>query len=173
MNSSTQKKLTMRFLISMLIAFLFGYLVSEVSFQLLTSSTERENEDLFIEIPEGTAERIKKGLPVPTIPESMVFFEGDRIIVQNNDLVSHQLGPVWVPSGSSGILTLEKPQSYSLSCTFQPTQIMGMEVRPRLTNDIRFQGILAIGLPSGVLIWLFSIVLYPIESKNQMEENLQ
>ncbi len=165
MSGNVQKKLALRFVISMLFAFLFGFLVSEVSFHLLTRNTERDSEDFQIMIPEGTAERVEKGFPVPSIPESMVFFEGDRIIVQNNDTVSHQLGPVWVPAGSSGILALEKPQSYSLSCTFQPTKVMGLEVRPRLTNNIRFQGVLAIGLPSGVLIWLFSIVAKPIEVK--------
>ncbi len=165
MDGFVQKKLAIRFVISMLFALLFGFLVSEVSYQLQTKNTERDSEDIHIEIPEGTAERVEKGFPVPSIPESMVFFEGDRIIVQNNDNVSHQLGPVWVPAGTSGILALEKPQSYSLSCTFQPTKVMGLEVRPRLTNNIRFQGVLAIGLPSGVLLWLFSIVAKPIEVK--------
>lgn len=171
MKASFQNNLVLRFVISMIFAFLFGFFVSEASFQLLTKNTERETEDFIIEIPEGTAERIEKGYSVPSIPESMVFFEGDRIIVENNDMVSHQLGPVWVPSGTTGVLTLEKPQSYSLSCTFQPTQIMGLEVRPRLTNDIRLQGILAIGLPSGVLIWLFSIVVVPVEPKNEKEKS--
>lgn len=166
MKASLQNTLLKRFAISMIFAFLFGFLVSEASFQLLTRDTERESEDFYIKIPDGTADRVEKGFSVPSIPESMVFFEGDRIIVENNDSVSHQLGPVWVPSGTSGVLTLEKPQSYSLSCTFQPTQIMGLEVRPRLTNNIRFQGILAIGLPSGVLIWLFSIVILPVDRKS-------
>ncbi len=172
MKTSLQKTLVKRFVISMIFAFLFGFFVSEASFQLLTRNTERESEDFHINIPDGTAERIENGFSVPSIPESMVFFEGDRIIVANNDSVSHQLGPVWVPAGTSGVLTLEKPQTYSLACTFQPTQIMGLEVRPRLTNDIRFQGILAIGLPSGVLVWLFSIVVIPVEPKNKKENIL-
>jgi len=100
----------------------------------------------------------------------MVFFEGDRIIVKNEDEISHQLGPIWVPAGSTGTLALETPQTYSLACTFQPTKIMGLEVRQRLTNDIRLQGILAIGLPSGILIWLFSIVIFPLDSKKREEE---
>lgn len=156
----------------MIIAFLFGFLVSELSFQALTRNTEREVEDLYITVPSGTAERVEKGYPVPSIPESMVFFEGDRIIVQNNDVVSHELGPIWVPAGSSGILTLEKPQSYSLSCSFQPSKVMGLEVRPRLTNNVRFQGTLAIALPSGILIWLFSLIALPLNSQNNQEGNI-
>ena len=165
MSSVSRKKLIFRLLLSFVIAFIFGFIISEISFNALTKNTEREAEIYEINIPPNTAERIENGFPIPSIPESMIFFEGDKIIVQNDDSVSHQLGPIWVPAGSSGTLTLEKPQSYSLSCTFQPTKVMGLEVRPRLTNNIRFQGVLAIGLPSGVLIWLFSIVIFPLESK--------
>jgi len=160
-----RNKLVLRLLYSLIIAFIFGFMISEVSFQILTKNTEREVEIYEIKIPEGTSERVEKGFPIPTIPESMIFFEGDKIIVRNDDSVSHQLGPIWVPAGSTGTLTLEKPQTYSLACTFQPSKLMGLEVRPRLTNDIRFQGILAIGLPSGILIWLFSIVIFPLDSK--------
>jgi hypothetical protein len=169
MESGVQKKLIIRFIISMVVAFIFGFLVSEASFQILTRNTEREVADIQIVIPHGTAQRVEKGYPVPSIPESMISFEGDRIIVENNDEVSHQLGPIWVPADSSGVLTLEKPQTFSLACTFQPTKVMGIEVRPRLTNNIRFQGILAICLPSGILIWLFSIVVLPVNIKKPEE----
>lgn len=165
MSSGIRNKLVFRLFFSLIIAFIFGFLISEVSFQILTRNTEREVEIYEIIIPEGTSERVEKGFPIPTIPESMIFFEGDKIIVQNDDNVSHQLGPIWVPAGSIGTLTLEKPQSYSLACTFQPSKLMGLEVRPRLTNNIRFQGILAIGLPSGILVWLFSIVIFPLDPK--------
>lgn len=169
MDRGIQKKVIIRLTISMIVAFLFGFLVSELSFRALIRNTEREVEDILITVPIGTAERVEKGYPVPSIPESMVFFEGDRIIVQNNDVVSHQLGPIWVPAGSSGILALEKPQTYTLSCSFQANNVMGLEVRPRLTNNIRFQGIIAIGLPSGILIWLFSLIAIPLDPKPDQE----
>lgn len=172
MQAGVRKKLVIRFIISLVIAFLFGFFISETSFQILTKNTEREVEDYQIIIPIGTAKRIENGFPIPSIPDSMVFFEGDRIIVKNEDEISHQLGPIWVPAGSTGTLALEKPQIYSLACTFQPTKLMGLEVRQRLTNDIRFQGILAIGLPSGILLWLFSIVIFPLESKIREEKGL-
>ncbi len=175
MASDIRKKLVIRLVISLLIAFIFGFLVSEISFQTLTQNTERKPEIYDIKIPKGASVRVEKGFPIPTIPDLMVFFEGDKIVVTNDDSVSHQLGPIWVPAGSTGTLTLEKPQTYSLACTFQPSKLMGLEVRPRLTNNIRFQGILAIGLPSGILVWLFSIVIFPLDSdkievKNNYEE---
>ncbi len=171
MKSNVRNRLAFRLLISLIIAFIFGFFVSEVSFRILTKNTERDVETFEINIPEGTAERVEKGLPIPSIPASMIFLEGDKIVVNNKDSISHQLGPIWVPAGSTGILTLEKPKSYSLACTFQPSKVMGLEVQTRLTNDIRFQGILAIGLPSGILGWLFSIVVYPLDLKKVNEED--
>jgi hypothetical protein len=106
-----RNKLVLRLLYSLIIAFIFGFMISEVSFQILTKNTEREVEIYNIKIPEGTSERVGKGFPIPSIPESMIFFEGDKIIVRNDDTVSHQLGPIWVPAGSTGTLTLEKPQT--------------------------------------------------------------
>jgi len=166
MNIDSRRKLFFRLVLSLGIAFLFGLIVSEISFNALTKNTERESQIFEILIPPNTAQRVEMGYPIPSIPEEMIFFEGDKIIVTNDDTVSHQLGPIWVPAGSSGTLTLDSPKSYSLACTFQPSKVMGLEVRPRLTNNIRFQGILAIGLPSGILIWLFSIVIFPIDSQN-------
>ncbi len=168
MTSEVKKTLIIRFVISMIFAMVFGFAISEFSFQTTTNS-ENEQQDYEITIPLGTSERIEKGLPVPSIPENMVFYEGDKIIVINEDITSHQLGPIWVPAGSTGTLTLENPQSFTLSCSFQTSKILGLDVLPRLTNSVRFEGVLAIGLPSGVLFWLFSIVIFPLEIKNPEE----
>ena len=171
MTSDVKKILLKRFVISMVVALVFGFAISEFSFQTLSSDSSNEQQDYEIKIPPGTSERIEKGLPVPSIPENMVFYEGDKIIVINEDNTSHQLGPIWVPAGSTGTLTLENPQSFTLSCSFQTSKILGLEVLPRLTNSVRFEGVLAIGLPSGVLFWLFSIVILPLDMKVSEEVN--
>ena len=169
MTAKVKKTLLIRFVISMTLALVFGFAISEFSFQTISSGSDHEPQDYEIVIPDGTSERIGNGLPVPSIPENMVFYEGDKIIVKNEDVTSHQLGPIWVPAGSTGTLTLENPQSYTLSCSFQTSKILGIDVLPRLTNNIRLEGLLAIGLPSGVLLWLFTIVIFPFESKNPEE----
>ncbi len=162
-----RKQLFVRFLISFGIAVLFGILISEGSFQLMAGDEGRDPQVYEIIVPEGTAERVEQGLPVPSIPESMVFYEGDEIVVVNQDVTSHQLGPIWVPSGTSGKLSLDKPIHYDLACTFQPSNTLGLEVRSRLTTGIRVQGIIAIGIPSAVLLWLFSVIIYPIKGQTE------
>jgi hypothetical protein len=160
-----RKQLFIRFLISFGIALLFGTIISEGTFKLMAGDEGRTPQRYEIIVPNGTAERVKQGLPVPSIPESMTFYEGDEIIVVNQDITSHQLGPIWVPSGTSGKLSLDKPIQYDLACTFQPSNTLGLEVRSRLTAGIRIQGIIAIGIPSAVLLWLFSMIIIPIKGQ--------
>jgi hypothetical protein len=164
-------KYAFRFFISLIISFVFGFLVSEGSFWILNDGKAPASEDILLTIPKGTAERIKDGLSVPSIPENIVFYQGDKIIVNNEDTISHQLGPIWVPAGAQGVLALQETEKYSLVCTFKPQKIMGIEVRKKTTAFVRFQGLLAIGLPTSTLFFLFSIVLFPI--KNDLQEAVE
>lgn len=163
-------KYTVRILLSLVASIFFGFLISEGSFILLNKNEPAENQDFVLIIPQGTAARVAKGLSVPTIPENLVFYEGDRIIVKNEDIVSHQLGPIWVPAGASGILDLGTQREFTVNCSFQPSQKLGLDVRPKTNSSIRIQGILAISLPSSVLLFLFSIVLAPISNVKPGEE---
>ncbi|MHB8134301.1 MAG: hypothetical protein ACYDH1_08780 [Anaerolineaceae bacterium] len=167
--NQTLSKYAFRFFISLIISLIFGFLVSEGSFFILNQGEDFSNEDIVLTIPNGTAERIKNGLSVPSIPANIVFYQGDRIVVNNEDVVSHQLGPIWVPAGAQGVLTLQGTEKYSIACTFKPQKIMGIEVRNSVTNLVRFQGLLAVGLPSGVMLFLFSIILFPID--NDLKNN--
>lgn len=160
-----RKRLFIRFLISFGIAALFGIVISEGAFQLTAGDEGRNPQVHEIIVPAGTAERVEQGLPIPSIPESMIFYEGDEIVVVNQDVTSHQLGPIWVPPGTSGKLSLDKPIQYDLACTFQPSNTLGLEVRSRLTAGIRVQGIIAIGIPSAILLWLFSMIIFPVEGQ--------
>jgi hypothetical protein len=89
--------------------------------------------------------------------------EGDLLIVRNEDTVSHQLGPIWVPPQSSGVLQIDAASDYSYACTFSPTKYFGLEVHPQLTLNSRIQGILAMGLPTVVMIALYSFLVFPIK----------
>jgi hypothetical protein len=165
-------KIGLRLVVCLVISLILALIISEVSFQLLKDENQRDPQEFLLVIPAGTSERISQGLAIPSIPSNMVFFEGDSIIVKNEDNSSHQLGPIWVPEGATGKLSLEKPQKYNLACTFQPENILGLDVKPRLTNDIRFQGVLAMGLPSSVLLWLFSLIIIPVDPVSDKGEDI-
>lgn len=160
------RRYAFRILFSLIISLGLGFFISEGSYFLLNKGQLPQNQDYVLVIPAGTAERVEKGLSVPAIPENLVFYEGDRIIVQNEDVTSHQLGPVWVPAGATGKLDLGTQNKYSISCSFQPSKTLGLDIRPKTDSSTRVQGVLAIGLPSAVLLFLFSIVLWPIQAKH-------
>jgi hypothetical protein len=163
------KAILQRVLLSLGIALLLGIIISEGSFFLQRTQLDRMPDQFELLVPVGTAERIQAGLPVPSLPDNMTFVEGDVILVKNEDLVSHQLGPIWVPAGSTGKLTLENPNSYTLTCSFQPSQRLGLEVRPRVTGEIRVQGLLAVAAPTSVLVMLYLLVLKPLPKADQPE----
>lgn len=145
---------------------LFGWLVSEGSYILQKTPGERtQARQIELVIPAGTAERVAAGEEVPSIPSEMTFVVGDILIVRNDDSVSHQLGPVWVPPQSKGVLSLDTAQDYAVECSFRSTRYLGLEVRERLTAGVRLQGVLAVGLPTAAIIAVYSLAISPAKKK--------
>jgi len=159
---SALKRLGVTFLISMV----FAFVVAEVSYQMVKGNNERAPRQIEILIPPGTADAIARGEAGPGLPD-MRFAEDDQILVRNMDSVSHQLGPLWVPANSSSVLTLDRPSSYSLSCTFQAAQTIDIEVVARAKTSDRVLGILSIGLPTWILIWVYTLIGIPMPPNPQ------
>jgi hypothetical protein len=91
----------------------------------------------------------------------MTFVVGDVLLVRNRDAVSHQLGPLFIPAGSSASLKLESTRKYAEACSFQPTRYFGIDVQPALTLQTRAIGILQAGVPLGFLFILYGVFAIP------------
>ena len=103
----------------------------------------------------------------------MVFVLGDTLTVRNEDTVNHQLGPIWVPPGTTGSLLLEQAQNVVLSCSFQPSRYLGLDVRQSTTAGIRLIG-LVVSVPTlGALIFIYSLLVYPIKPKKPASQELE
>ncbi len=152
----------LRFGVAILIALVFGWLVSEISFRITNPGNLAEPRTVEWVIPQGTAAKVARNQTGLELPERLVFYEGDALVVRNEDVVSHQLGPIWVPPGQTGKMTMSTANRYRLDCTFTPEKKLGLDVRGRVTTWVRTQAILAVGLPSGVLLWLFSLAAVPL-----------
>jgi hypothetical protein len=148
------KKIWVRMLTMIVVGLIFGGLVSEVSFLVSSDLNEFKPHQVELVIPEGTAEKMKAGKPL-SITDSMSFVEGDVLIVRNQDVVSHQLGPVWVPPQSSGVLQIGSSNMYSYECSFTRSKVFGLDVQAPLTLWMRLQGMVSIGLPTGVMLALY------------------
>jgi len=66
---------------------------------------------------------------------------------------------LWIPAGTSAQLELTQEESVAYECSFQTNKYIGLDVREPLTLRTRISGILFAGLPLGVLIALYSLIM--------------
>lgn len=151
----------LRMAVGMLIGCLFGWLLSDISYIFTPDKQAAQREPQIIElvIPFGTAEQVQQGVYNRSLPANMTFVQGDVLKVKNEDAVAHQLGPLWVPPNTSSVMTLDTAADFSYTCSFQPTKTIGLDVRERVTAGTRIQAMLAIGLPSGMMLAIYSYLL--------------
>jgi hypothetical protein len=154
-----------RILISLLLGLLLGVAIGEIPF-LFLRETARAPQEVVLTIPAGTAERVARGEQPPSIPQNMIFVVGDILVVNNQDVVDHKLGPLWIPANSSAQLFLDQEESFAYECTFQPGSYFGLDVREPLTLSTRLYGITYAGLPIAILIALYSLVIPAKNNKN-------
>lgn len=152
-------------LISMLLGVLIAAVMSEISYQVLKQEN-REPQHVELIIPPGTAQRVARGEVPPTIPKDLSFVVGDVLVVINDDNVDHQLGPLWIPPGTSASLPLDSEQKFAFECSFQPTKYLGLDVHEPVTPGTRLTGILFAGFPLGALFSVYSILV--IKPKDKM-----
>jgi hypothetical protein len=145
-------------LLSFLIGIAISAVITEFTF-LFLQETARPPETIRLTVPAGTAESVARGEQPPSLPENMTFVVGDVLLVNNEDVVDHQLGPLWIPAGASAQLQLNTEESVAYECSFQTNNYMGLDVREPLTLSTRIYGILYAGLPLGLLIALYSFVM--------------
>jgi hypothetical protein len=156
-----------RFLICMVLGILGAIVINEFTFFFLKSESGRAPTRIELVIPAGTADRIAKGEPNPSIPANMVFVAGDTLVVKNQDVVNHRLGPLFIPVGTAASLTLSDANSYAYTCSFQPSQVFGLDVQEPVTSATRLYGILFAGLPLGLMFAIYSLVIWPLKPRVQ------
>jgi hypothetical protein len=152
-----RKDIALKIALSFLIGILVSWGVDEFSYAVLKTDETRPPKVVQLDIPAGTAARVAQGQSDPSIPDNMLFVVGDTLQVNNHDSVVHQLGPLYIPAGSSAAMHLDTANDYSFVCSFRPSQYLGLTVSPPLDLSTRITGILEAGLPMGVLIALYTI----------------
>jgi hypothetical protein len=160
---TVRRALLVRFLLAVGVGLLLAGVFSELAFRFQGNTTSRQPKTVRIVIPAGAGQDASQGRS--SLPQDMVFVVGDTLEVENQDTVAHSLGPLFVPSGSTASLLLSQTGDLAYSCSFAPTQILGLNVQPALTIGIRVQGILLAGIPMGLLMGLYSLILWPLKGK--------
>ena len=152
-----------RSLIFLALGLIFGALLAEIPFLFFPKMNiiTRPSQEILLVIPPGTAQRVALGQQPPSIPQNMSFVVGDTLVVKNEDSVEHQLGPLWIPAGSSASMPLNTDKKYAFQCSFVPSKIFGLQVSAALTWDTRLWGIFIGGVPMAMLFVLYSLLIWP------------
>jgi hypothetical protein len=154
---------------------LFGIIVAiginEFSFQFLKSGAGRGPEQIELNIPAGTADKVASGSTVQSIPSDMIFVAGDILVIHNQDNVDHKLGSLLIPAGSSASLALDDAQKFAYLCSFQPSKVFGIDVQEPVTSATRVYGVMIAGIPLGVMLAMYSLIVWPINKKEKASEN--
>jgi len=159
---STIKKGLLRLAITFFAALILVWIGSEVAFYFLRADTDRNPQQIELVIPTGTAALVEAGEPVPAIPDEMTFVLGDTLVVQNEDLVDHQLGPLWIPPKTQASLVLDAAQRYAYSCSFKTSRYLGLNVKQATTWQTRVVGLGFAVPPTTMFFFIYSLVLWPL-----------
>lgn len=155
-----------RIALCMLGSLVIGAAISEASFYFLHQGEARPPRIVELDIPAGTADRVARGQADPALPVNMTFIVGDTLLVRNADSVVHQLGPLLIPSGTQASMKLDTEQDYAVTCSFQPSKYLGLDVLSPITLTTRIVGVLETGLNLGFLITAYSLFALPLKKKS-------
>lgn len=154
-----------RFVFLFLLSMGFIWAISEGAYYLQRDTFDRAPSTIELLIPSGTAERVAEGEPVPAIPDHLAFVVGDTLVVRNEDIQAHQLGPLWIPPGTSASLTMEQPDKYTYSCSFQTTRYLGIDVLPPTTWATRLTALAMATPATAIILFVYSILIWPLQPK--------
>ena len=99
------------------------------------------------------------------------MFSGMCLEVRNEDDVTHQLGPLYIPAGPSALLPLNEADNFSLGCSFQVNNYIGLDVREPTTIITRFSAMLTAGPPTILFLYLNSLLFFPIKDAKEEESD--
>jgi hypothetical protein len=163
-----QKKLILRMLLCLLIGIVLAAVGSEVVFRLQDENTSRGAQTIELVIPAGTAAKVAEGESI--LPKSQTFVVGDTLVVNNQDSVTHNLGPLIIPPGASASMKLDQAGNLDYVCSFQPSQYYGIDIQPALSLSTRLEASLVAGIPLGILLGVYSLVVFPIKPKEKSSQ---
>ena len=156
-----------RLLVTLLISLVLVAAINEGAYLIQKEKYDRPPKAIQLIIPSGTAGRLAAGETVQSIPDKMVFVEGDVLEVKNEDSVSHQLGPIWVPAGATGRLELNQPNKYAYSCSFSNSRYLGLDVRKPTTLGTRFAGLAFATPPTAAFLFLYGLLVFPLKPRQK------
>ena len=159
------KRALKRFALVFAAAMVFVFLLGELAHAQIKESFDRPPETVELTLPAGTAAKVARGEEIPSIPAEMSFVVGDTLVVYNEDYTAHELGPLYIPANSSATLTMDAANSFEYSCSFRPTQFLGLTVQEATTLNIRLIALGYVSPATAIFFFLYSLAIWPLNPK--------
>ena len=159
-----------RFMILLFASVLIVWIGSEIAYSFLKSDLDRPPEIVVLAIPNGTAARVATGFDEPSIPGELNFVVGDTLTVYNDDTVPHELGPLFIPAGSSASLLMDDENVFEYTCSFRPSQYLGLNVFEGTTIDIRLIALTYVSPATAIIVFLYSLAIFPLKPNKENDD---
>jgi hypothetical protein len=137
---------------SLVLGFLIGTLLTVVAWTSFGVDQVAPPKDVELVIPRGTAEDIALGRPA-RLPSEVRLVSGDRLVLENQDIVVHTLGGWQVNPGQSLTIVAEAAAANVFACTIHPSGTLGLIItaRPGLIDAILV--VIMASVPIGLVLF--------------------
>ncbi len=115
---------------SLVLGFTLGTLLTVVAWTSFGVDQVAPPKDVSLVIPRGTADDIAAGRPA-SLPSEVRLVSGDRLVLDNQDIVVHTLGGWQVNPGQALTIVAEAAAVNVFACTIHPSGSLGLIVTPR------------------------------------------
>jgi hypothetical protein len=115
---------------SVVLSFLLGTLLVAVAWTSFGVDQVAPPKDVMLVIPSGTAADIAAGRPAK-LPGEIRLVAGDRLVLENQDVVVHTLGGWQVSPGQVLTIVAEAAAANVFACTIHPSGSLGLIITPR------------------------------------------
>ena len=160
------RQLIRRVFLLLLVSVVFVLALSEAVYRLQREDTSRGPKRVELVIPAGTGKKIANGEDVQALPDEMVFVIGDTLVIDNQDTVDHQLGPLWIPAKSTASLQLDESDEYAYSCSFKSSKYIGLTVRKPVNLESRLDALWYGVPPTLMFLLVYSFAVRPLNIRS-------
>lgn len=115
---------------SMVLGFLLGTLLVVVAWFSFGVDQVAPPKDVNLVIPRGLAADIAAGRPA-SLPSEVRLVAGDRLVLDNRDVVVHTIGGWQVSPGQVLTIVAEAAAANVFACTIHPSGSLGLIIAPR------------------------------------------
>jgi hypothetical protein len=115
---------------SLVLGFILGTLLTAVAWTSFGVDQVAPPKDVQLVIPLGTAADIAAGRPA-RLPSQVTLVSGDRLVLENEDVVVHTLGGWQINPGQILTIVADAPATDVFACTIHPSGSLGLVITPR------------------------------------------